>query len=312
MDRTKRAKKSHISGEYFESKIYESEFLSYLNLFLKSDLGDAGDITTNFLFTDNKDAHGEVTAKEDLVLAGKHEVFAYLHKNYGVWDVKPINSKNDFNDGDLIKKGETIFSLNGPIKNLLRIERTILNFLQRMSGIATLCREAVIKSNGDVLICPTRKTFWGALDKKACLAGGAGTHRINLSDAILIKNNHLDNFVSDELEKENESIPKEASFLEIEVKNKREAITYATKLKDLKLSIEKILMLDNMCPEQIESIIEGLKMNKLYELILIEASGGINLGNLKRYLKTGVDIISMGELTHSARAVDISMKIDRL
>ncbi len=310
MDRINRAKKSHINSEYFKSKIYESEYSDFLSLFLKYDLGNQGDITSDFVFDKDFSAEAIIIGRENFVLAGKEEFFSFLRASFDIWNVESATNIEEFNDGDNILSGDILFKLIGPIKSLLKLERSMLNFLQRMSGIASICNKASAKCGESVLICPTRKTFWGSLDKKACMLGGAGTHRINLNDAVLIKNNHLGSMQDNEFELANKPLPTNLSFFEVEVNTMQEAVYYALKMNEMNSDIEKIIMLDNMWPEQILSTIENLKDKNLYDGILIEASGGISLENLDQYLNTGVDIISMGELTHSARAVDISMKIN--
>ena len=190
-----------------------------------------------------------------------------------------------------IEKGDAIIKLVGGIKTILKLERTILNILQRMSGIATQTAH-LVKLCPHVLICPTRKTQWGLLDKKAVTVGGGGTHRLGLYDWILIKDNHLkiSNFEFRILNK----------FWEIEVKNEKE-LKKAIALKP------DVIMFDNFKPNQIKKLIKIL--HEKHPQIIFEASGGINEETIKNYSQTGVDVISLGALTHSTKALDISLDI---
>ncbi len=314
MNRLNRAKESHLNKEYFKTDAYRVEYLKYLNNFIKDDLGENGDITSNIIFPDNYEARALILAKENFIIAGIDELLVFLGESIVEWRVRPDTVANPFLDGDFVNEGRIILSLNGPIKNLLMLERTILNFLQRMSGIATVANRAASKVSGLVLVCPTRKTFWGSLDKKACMMGGAGTHRINLSDAVLVKDNHIKLIDGIQLENLLKSRLPDVSFFEIEVNNSKEVLKYGEFLVELMKeypNIKGVLMFDNMSPIRIKKCLGELKREGFYNDLLIEASGGITMKNIVNYAKSGVDIVSMGELTHSARAVDISMKIEK-
>jgi len=269
-----------------KNKVYFNQVKKYLTNSLTDDLGSKGDITTNALNKNNPQAQAIIIAKQDGIVAGLEETLWFSAS----CKLKAVSYKKD---GEKIKKGQTILALNGTIKNILKVERTILNLMQRMSGIATLTNKLASKTKNKVLICSTRKTPLGLLDKKAVTVGGGGTHRLGLYDWILIKDNHL-NLT------ENCKLKAVSSFWEIEIKNKNEALKFS------KLNPGAI-MFDNMKPNQIINIIQIL--NKDYTNIIFEASGGINEKNILEYAKTGVDIISLGYLTHSSKALDLSLEI---
>ena len=205
---------------------------------------------------------------------------------------------------------------------ILYLERTGLNLLQRMSGIATETSEIVGKSKRKgFAITATRKTHWGYFDKKAVTVGGGYSHRLGLHESFLIKDTHLgmlkkqkvENPINVALEKawkrRNRSV-----FIEIEVKNVQESIRAAKKFKELQDSTEDdkrpcVIMLDNMSPEDIRKTIDELKKNGLYDHVLLEASGEINKDNIVEYAKTGVDVCSLGYLTHSPKSINISQTV---
>jgi len=185
-----------------------------------------------------------------------------------------------------------------------------------MSGVATKTRRIVekVKEYG-TLIVPTRKTLWGLLDKKGVVVGGGGTHRLNLCDAVLIKDTHLDLLGRDVyrvMKNLSENKP-DCRFIEVETESAKEALS-AAKFLSVDLSTYKLntigaIMFDNMNSSDIEMALEEMKKEDLYEKLLFEASGGINEENVVEYAKTGVDIISMGELTSGVKGLDMSLKI---
>jgi nicotinate-nucleotide pyrophosphorylase (carboxylating) len=186
-----------------------------------------------------------------------------------------------------------------------------------MSGIATETKRLVdlIEDSG-TKIAATRKTLWRYLDKKAVYVGGGLTHRLGLWDSILIKDNYLQ-----ALRTKGESKPVEKSlvktaefaskvdFIEIEVANQEEALAAARKFKQLKLKKPCIIMLDNWNPNEIVQMTEKLRKARLYDYVLLEASGNITPENIKEYAETGIDVISLGYLTHSARILDMSLEM---
>jgi nicotinate-nucleotide pyrophosphorylase (carboxylating) len=168
-------------------------------------------------------------------------------------------------------------------------------------------------------IVGTRKTPWGLLDKRALHLAGVGTHRLGLGDAILIKNNHLALVAKSEEEAAPKAIEKgwplrdKAAFIEVEMRGEAAARAAAEAFRRLQESSGEeypcVLMLDNMPPERIASIIKGLQRDRLWEAVLMEASGGISESNIGEYAGCGADVISVGALTHSARALDLSQRI---
>lgn len=289
---------------YFKSREYRTQVIKILSTLFEEDLCN-GDVTSMLLVAPKQLGVGKIICKQDGVLAGIQEMMDFLNQ------FKNLTIKLNKKDGDNIKNGEIFATMVGNAKDILKIERTVLNLLQRMSGIATLTREFAKKAPG-VLITSTRKTFLGPLDKHACVIGGAGTHRLNLSDAVLIKDNHLSllkndlNFIFKKLERTKAA----GRFIEIEVGNPEQALRVVEIYNKTKFpaNVPFVLMLDNMQPLAIkQSIVRLKKYSK--KKIYFEASGGINLKNVRAYAKSGVDIISVGALTHSAPALDISLKI---
>lgn len=274
-----------------------------LRAFLEEDLGH-GDVTTDLLVTDGTIIEAEIIAKESGVLAGVEEVKPFL-EDFGL-KVEKLKG-----DGDQIKEGEPVLKIIGDAKTVLTVERTALNVLCRMSGIATLTAklvEAVRKAGFRTLIACTRKTAPGLeyFDKKAVRIGGGDTHRLHLDDMILIKDNHIKiaGSVSEVVKKAKEK----ASFskkIEVEVSNLAEALEAAKAGAD-------IIMLDNFTSSQIEKVLSQLEKEGLRRKVLVEASGGINEDNVVEFASTGVDIISVGILTHSAKALDLSLEVRKV
>ncbi|GAG21026.1 unnamed protein product, partial [marine sediment metagenome] len=218
-------------------------------------------------------------------------------------------------DGDKLSRNSLIMVVEGKLKDLLKTERSALDILQRMSGIATLTSKLKEKVKNRVAIAPTRKTQWRYLDKKAVYAGGGLTHRLALWESILIKDNHLKAIKKLHIKNpiktalKDSSRNKKAVFMEIEVTNKKDAIKAAETFKELTLKKPCLIMLDNIKPKKLKQIIRQLKKLNLYSHVLIEASGGITPHNIKTYANTGVDVVSLGYLTHSVKILDISHSI---
>ncbi|PIZ76072.1 nicotinate-nucleotide diphosphorylase (carboxylating) [Candidatus Peregrinibacteria bacterium CG_4_10_14_0_2_um_filter_38_24] len=302
-----------------ENNAYKQWVFRYTFLELEKDLSGRGDVTTNILFKDFSKVNAVVVAKSDAVLAGIAEIKYFLvdaDPNFRPSLKGGFEVDFKFQDGDLVQEGDVIMEIKAYSHDILAVERTVLNLLMRMSGVATFIREVVEKvKDYDALVCPTRKTLWGLIDKKAVLVGGGGTHRMNLADAILIKDTHLDiigrdfDVVFERLSAANV----DSRFIEIEVENKEEALKCAEGFaKFLDGSSSKtigVIMLDNMSPNEISDTIAALKVAGLYENLLFEASGGIDEDNVVEYAKSGVDILSMGCLTNGVRSVDMSLKI---
>jgi nicotinate-nucleotide pyrophosphorylase (carboxylating) len=182
-----------------------------------------------------------------------------------------------------------------------------------MSGVATTTRKVVDIVGDEVLIAPTRKTLWGWLDKRAVMLGGGGTHRLNLNDAVIVKDNHLallDGNLAEVVERLERSTA-DCRFVEIEVDNVGDAVTLAAKLSDSTINAARVVMFDNMNPTEIEDALTQIKMRDHYKNLLFEASGGVDMDNVATYAKTGVDIISMGCLTTGAKSLDMSFAVEK-
>ncbi|MTI67698.1 MAG: carboxylating nicotinate-nucleotide diphosphorylase [Firmicutes bacterium] len=254
-----------------------------------------GDITTDNLIDEKSISTAEIIAKEKMIVCGLEVcklTFSFLDNE--------MNFNKKCKDGDLVNKGDVILTATGKTKAILSAERTALNFLQRMSGIATKTNEFVQRVKGlNVKITDTRKTTPNLriIEKYSVKVGGGYNHRYNLSDAVMIKDNHI---------KASGGIEKAVS----KIKNK---IPHTTKIEIEVDSLEKfkraiktdvdIIMLDNM---DYKDIILAVKLNN--EKIL-ETSGNITLENINEMAKTGVNVISTGAITHSVKASDISLKI---
>lgn len=276
------------------------------------------DITSSTLFPENKNATAEVTAKEDGVIAGLEEVVDF-------YETRGVKIKTYKQDGDKVEYGEKVMELKGYTKDLDRFERVGLNFMQRMSGIATMTSKLKDKIEGyGTYVVGTRKSEFRYRDKRAITLGGGLSHRLGLYDAILMKDNHLASIKKEGFEEDyiEESIRRAAvqkdydklKFIEVEVENLDEAMKAARSFKEFvikdKESIDKavpcIIMLDNMEPSKEEEVIAELKKEKLYDYVLLEASGNIDEENIQEHAKAGVDAISMGCLTHSVDNFDLS------
>lgn len=259
------------------------------------------DITTNALIPENKESRAKIIAKEKGIIAGINVVSTLFNE----FDIKTNIFKND---GDEIKNKDVILEIEGKTRLILMLERTALNILMRMSGIATLTSNTlkdIRNINDKVILACTRKTTPGLqiFEKSAVKMGGGDTHRFRLDDCVLIKDNHI--AVVGNVEESIIKAKNNVSFtkkIEIEVENIDDAITAIKTGAD-------IIMLDNMRPDEIKKVLSSLKALDLRNKALIEVSGGIKPENIVEYAKTGADIISTGYLIHSAKALDLSLKI---
>lgn len=266
-----------------------------IEIALQEDIG-TGDITTEALFGGQAiEKSGVILAKQDLVIAGleiaKRVFLAVDHH---------LNWKRYFEEGVLVKKGQKVAEVQGRYDSILKGERVALNFLQHLSGIATLTRQFVDKiKKYPVQILDTRKTTPGlrALEKHAVRVGGGKNHRLGLYDRFLIKDNHLQGISIQEAivrakRKNVNKVP-----IEIEVDS-------ISQIEEAIQAGADIILLDNLSPRDLKKAV--LQVNHRVKL---EASGGITLENVVDYAKTGVDFISIGALTHSAPAVDLSLEM---
>ena len=262
---------------------------------LEEDLG-AGDLTTDVIIRADVKGKASLLTREAIILAGLpvfSRVFEILDPSMTV--------KNDFQDGMHVSAGERICTVTGSLSVVLKAERTALNFIQRMSGIATLTRQFVDQvGHLKTKVIDTRKTAPGLrlLDKYAVSMGGGSNHRLGLFDGILIKDNHI--VAAGSIQKA-VSLAKEKAPHTIKVEVEVEDLAG---VKEAIQAGADMILLDNMSPNLIRKAVD-LADGK----ILLEASGGITLDNIKQMAETGVDLISVGALTHSARAVDLSLEV---
>jgi nicotinate-nucleotide pyrophosphorylase (carboxylating) len=269
--------------------------------FLAEDVG-YGDITTNALIDSKLRAEGRVVCKENAVIAGIEESLFLL-------ELAGCQGTAGAHDGERVRAGSVILSAVGPTRALLGVERTLLNLVSHMSGVATATADLVSiaqkESRGRIRVACTRKTLPGLryFEKRAVQLGGGDTHRLRLDDAVLIKDNHL--ALAGSITESVRKAKKTVSFtkkVEVEVTNPDQAVEAAKAGAD-------IILLDNMTPKEVERSVTILKTENLRDQVLLEASGGIRKENLASYVKTGVDVISVGAITHSAPAIDLSMEI---
>ena len=269
---------------------------SELERFVGEDLGEWDDSSR---LVPEIDVDAAIIAKEDCIISGISEaleIFAY----FGL-KATPL-----YDDGEFVPARSRVIAIRGSARAILQSERLALNFLARMSGVSTRTRECVISAGGHVRIAATRKTTPGfrAFEKKAVFFGGGDTHRFNLSDAILIKDNHIAISGLEEclqLAKERASFTKK---IEVEVESLDEMLRAARGGAD-------IIMFDNMTPQMIARGVGLLREAGLRDRVILEASGGITPQNIPLYAESGVDVISLGALTRDARWIDLSLDIDQ-
>src|SRR6266699_1775330 len=265
---------------------------------LKEDIGD-GDVTTDFFVPETLHATGRIIVREKAIVAGIGSAAEAFRQVDPLTDIQ-----TNCRDGDDVAAGDVIIEVRGLARSILKAERVALNFLQRLSGIATLTREFV-NAIGDhpAKILDTRKTTPGlrALEKAAVVNGGGGNHRFGLYDMVLVKDNHLTTFEGlSSFAERIRQLRQERPNIRIEVE--------AVDLEQVRALVEvegiDVILLDNMAPAQIR---EAIALRK--DSIEFEASGGITLKNVNRFAATGVDYISVGSLTHRARAIDICLEM---
>ena len=278
------------------------EVLSAIGHFLAEDIG-RGDITTSSTVPPDVRGIGRFLAKEDLVICGfevAEAVFVHLDAEVG-------EIETQYSDGDEVESGTVFGTLKGYADVLLTGERVALNLMQRMSGVATLTRAYVKAVEGtNAAIVDTRKTTPGLrlLEKYAVTIGGGKNHRMGLDDGVLIKDNHiaLAGGVAEAVHAAKETV---GHLHKIEVE-----ITNWAQLREAIEAGADIVMLDNQTPDEAAKLVEMAR--GLNPAVLIEASGGMDVDRVRSYAEAGVDLISVGRLTHSARAVDISFKIQTI
>jgi len=263
--------------------------------FISEDI-QGGDITSVLL--PKKKIKAKIISRQDGVLAGVKFVG-------DIFRLKGCNVKIIKKDGAKLKSNQIILQISGNAGTVLSCERTALNLLSRMSGIATQTNflvSKIRKINTKTKLYSTRKTAPGLrfFDKEAIMIGGGYKHRMSLNDMVMIKDNQL--LVTNSMEGIIKSARKRHKHVEVEVENQRDAILAAS-------SGATIVMLDNFSPVQIKKTIAALQKKKLRNKVKREASGGINAKNIAAYAKTGVDIISVGSITNSVSGLDLSLEV---
>lgn len=290
-------KKSKDLNQYFSLR--ES-----LIRFLREDIGQ-GDLTSEYVVDKDLKSSSFIICKSELA------VVAGLEEAQTIFDICKCNSKVLVKDGDVVKNGRKVMTIKGRTRSILKAERTALNLIMRMSGIATDTKKFVDIArtvSKDIRITGTRKTAPGLriFDKKSIELGGGYAHRNTLDEMILIKDNHLAvtnsirEAISMAIQKAGKNI-----MIECEVSDTKSAV------EAIKSSAD-IIMLDNFSPQQAQKTISYLKKCGLRKKILVEISGGVNLSNIKEYACALPDMISVGSLTHSSKSIDFSMEMELL
>jgi len=270
-----------------------------LKQILAEDVGQ-GDVTSEAVVPAGLTADAEVISKEAGVAAGIEETVIFT-ESLG------LSVKAEVADGNEVRSGTVILRISGNARTILSAERTLLNLLSRMSGIATATRrltEKLRKANLTAKVAATRKTAPGLLyfDKKAVVVGGGDPHRLRLDDMILLKDNHVAIAGSVENAVKKAKAVSSSKKIEAEVTSTADAVKAAEAGAD-------IVMLDNFSPKQVREAVASLKKAGFFGKVLLEVSGGITEQNLLEYASAQVDVISMGALTHSVKALDISLEI---
>lgn len=276
----------------------DSSLLTKLRGFIEEDVG-TGDVTS--VIVDDGLVEAEIVCKEHAVIAGVEEAVA-------LFNLVNCNAETMVRDGNVVEPDTVIMHIRGNARAVLAVERTVLNLLMRMSGIATCTRkyvEIVKNVNPNVKIASTRKTAPGLrlLDKKAVALGGGYMHRLGLYDMVLIKDNHLAlvGSVAKAVRLAREMYGSRYR-IEVEVRSLKEALEAIESGADM-------IMLDNLAVDDVAKIIDELKGRGLRDKVMIEVSGGINEDNIRSYAGLDVDMISIGRITHSAQAIDMSLEI---
>lgn len=287
-------KKSKDLNQYFSLR--ES-----LVRFLREDIGQ-GDLTSEYVVDKELKSSSFIICKSELA------VVAGLEEAQIIFDMCKCDSKVLVKDGDVVKNGCKVMTIKGRTRSILKAERTALNLIMRMSGIATDTKkfmDIVRTISKDIRITGTRKTAPGLrfFDKKSIELGGGYTHRNTLDEMILIKDNHLavTNSIREALSMARQKVGKNI-MIECEVSDTKSSVEAIKSGAD-------IIMLDNFSPQQAQETISYLKKSGLRKKILVEISGGVNLSNIKEYAYALPDMISVGSLTHSSKSVDFSMEM---
>ena len=281
---------------------YFDERKALLN-FLREDIG-RGDITSNSVLKPNLLASSTILCKdsEQAVVAGLREVGI-------IFDLCKCSCTALVDEGSMVSHGNEVMRIKGRARDILKAERTALNLLMRMSGIATETKkfvEVVKKISKDIEIAGTRKTAPGlrSFDKKAIKIGGGRTHRNSLDEMVLIKDNHL--VLTGSIR---ESISSAKKLVGNNIKVECEVTDLQSAIEAINFGAD-VIMLDNFSPNEVENATRVLKELGLRQKCLLEISGGISLANVSQFAKSNPDIISVGSLTHSAKSVDFSLEVN--
>ena len=308
---------NNVIKQYFDksrfltvkNKTYTKTCEELFDFQIKNDLVE-NDITSKIIDGKYKDSKAIVIAKQTGVIAGIEEVAYLIEKRTN------LKAKIITKDGTVVREKDLLIELAGNPLEILKFERTVLNIVSRMSGIATATNQLIVKNNLKTPLAATRKTLWGLLDKKAVSIGGGLTHRLSLSDEILIKDNHIDLWAKKSVTARLESIKKILDFIkksrvknpfEIEVETEKEAYFLNNYYKKTNIIAPLIIMLDNFKPKNAAQTIKTIKQKNNLDKIFFELSGGINEYNIKDYNQVGAEVISLGALTHSPKALDVSL-----
>lgn len=289
---------------------YGEAVLALFSRMLNEDLGQ-GDVSLFPQETYRTNYRARIIAKSPAIIAGLEETIFFL-------DSKNIKCSTKYRSGDAINTGDVLLTMDGRATLILSLERTILNILQRFCGIASMTHSYVDRISGtSAFIAGTRKTLWGLPDKRAVQCGGGLTHRLGLHDAAILKENHLAILH----QSKNQNLFKQAisdiiatypylKFIEIEVTNAEEFMRTLPYLRQITAPFPFVIMFDHFTADQIPELIGKTKQLHLYNNILFEASGNISLETVRDYAESGVDVISVGALTHSVTSADLSLLID--
>ena len=284
----------------FQKGIIESNLTLKILEFIREDLGSE-DITTDSIIDNEIEVKAKIICYEEAVISGVEEAVL-------TFNMLKCSAQGLIKDGDSVEADTEIIKVSGKARSILKAERTALNILGRMSGVATETNKLVKEAkqvNKKIRVAATRKTLPGLriFDKKAVKAGGGDTHRFQLDDAVLIKDNHLK--ITGSISTTIKLARKNVSFtkkIEVEVSSAEEA------LEAVEAGVD-IILLDNMVPQEISKIITILREKQLRKGVFLEASGGIKIENIRMYSETGVDAVSLGVITHSAKNIDFGLEI---
>ena len=283
-----------------QKEIVESRLSLKILEFLREDLG-SGDITTNSIIDAERHVKAKIICNEKAVISGVEEAIL-------AFNLLKCSAQGLIMEGDSVEEDTIVIKVSGKARSILKAERTSLNILGRMSGVATETNKMVKearRANQKIRVAATRKTQPGfrIFDKKAVKSGGGDPHRLRLDDAVLIKDNHLK--ITSSVTKAVQLARKNVSFtkkIEVEASSAEDALEAAEAGAD-------IVLLDNMSPQEVSKVIKILKERQVRNGIFLEVSGGIRLENVKAYSETGVDAISLGWITHSAKNIDFDLEI---